>query len=185
MTPDQWAETIGADVWARFNRGEPPAESGELKKRIAEVVRRAVAEERAECVTLAHDHACDTWVEMCDCQDKIAAAIITRGGGKAVMCIRCETMVPESEVGMVDQLEGHSPNYTCKECLREDKALGIRPVEFDKSTEHGHGFLLPPGEHKVSSRLVSDDGPLGEWVDGLPSSTTSSVQVEISTKGGG
>ncbi len=32
------------------------------------------------------------------------------------MCIRCETLVPESEIKFVDQLVGHPPNYTCEEC---------------------------------------------------------------------
>ena len=82
MTPEQWAETIGADIWDRFNRGEPPAESGELKKRIADVVRRAVEEERGACAKVADDYICKGPDELID--TNIATAIRARGEGENV-----------------------------------------------------------------------------------------------------
>ena len=46
MTPERWAQAVSDDLWDRFNRGEPPAKAGEMKRRYAEVIRKAVAEER-------------------------------------------------------------------------------------------------------------------------------------------
>lgn len=50
MTPEQWADTVSADVWDRFNKGEAPAEAGEMKRRYAEVIHKAVAEERQRVI---------------------------------------------------------------------------------------------------------------------------------------
>lgn len=81
MTPAQWADTVGAEVWARFNKGEAPQEEGELKRLYTDVIQKAVLEERERCAALAeslgcqckdddlHDGCCGT------CGRRIATAI--------------------------------------------------------------------------------------------------------------
>lgn len=76
MTPDEWAQTISADVWDRLGRGELPAEPHEMKRRYAEVIQKAVLEERERCAKRAESPLCACKSE--DIHDGCCAACGTR-----------------------------------------------------------------------------------------------------------